>query len=119
MRKRNIENPLVDKMIRFSGSERIAAFAAIGLIVAGVSGAILSRITCKETKKPKSTPSLKVCTPEEQAKVKQTLQKGRQATGEEVNEVIGQLDAILDKKLDCGWEPVMDLRKKLSFRRQP
>lgn len=119
VRKRKIENPLVDKMTRSTTNERIATFIAIALIVAGVSGAIISRVTCKDSNKPKTTPSLKICTPEEHVRVKQALRKGRQATSEEVKTVLSELDAILDMHLDCGWENVKDTHSKLSSRRQP
>lgn len=119
MRKKKIENPLVDDIPRFGKTERITIYTAIALIIAGISGAVLSRIPSKEIKTPKQTLSLKICTPEEKAKVEATLQKGRQATGNEVANVLSDLDEILEKKLDCGWEPVMDLKGKLNSRRQP
>lgn len=106
-------------MSRFSKSERIAIFTAITLIISGVAAATLSKINCREERKSKNSLSLKICTPEERAKVDATLQKGRQATGSEVESVIGELDEILDKKLDCGWESVMALKGRLNSRRQP
>lgn len=119
MKKGKLENPLVDKMTKTTRNERLAAFTAVALIVAGISGAIISRVTCKEEKKPKAELSLKVCTPEEQKDVSQILEKGRRVTDTEVKTVIGELDKVLTQKLDCGWEPVKDLREKLNSRRQP
>lgn len=119
MDKGKIENPLVDNLNKPKPVERIAKYTMIALLMSGISGAVLSRIVCKQEKKPKEVPQLKVCTPEENLKVKEVLNKGRRTTRNNVKFVIKEIDQILAQKLDCGWEPVMNLRKKLSSRLQP
>ncbi len=114
-----MENPIVDAINKRVSNERFAIFAAIALIVAGSVVAVLSKTHCKENKISQKGLALKLCTPEEQRKVRKVLEKGRHATGEEVRVVLRDLNNILDEKLDCGWESIIDLREKLSSRRQP
>lgn len=119
MARKNLENPIIDAINKRASNERFVIFAAIALIVAGSVAMVLSKTHCKENNIPQKGLELKLCTPEEQRKVRQVLEKGRHATDEEVQTVLRDLKNILDEKLDCGWEPVMNLREKLSSRRQP
>jgi hypothetical protein len=119
LKKRKLENPLIDAIEKRASNERFAIFMTIALVVSGSAIAVLSKTHCKQKQHPNTAPQLKICTPGEYAKVKQVLQKGRQATGKEVKIVLSELDAILDMHLDCGWESVKELQADLSSRRQP